>query len=130
MVAGAGGEISGELKLTDALHNYSAVAVQGPRVKEFINAVVPGASVSARRVNTVTELKKNEIGGFSFEHGGVLVSRTGYTGEDGFEIVGGDEALENLGKNSHCRHAVWHQAVRPRRARHAPHGGLLSAIRS
>ena len=87
---------SGELKLTDASHNYSAVAVQGPRVKEFINAVVPGASVSARRVNTVTDLKKNEIGGFPFENGGVLVSRTGYTGEDGFEIVGGDEAIQRI----------------------------------
>ena len=86
-------EFSDELKLTDASHNYSAVAVQGPRVKEFINAVVPGASMSARRVNAVTELKKNEVGGFPFEHGGVLVSRTGYTGEDGFEIVGGDEAI-------------------------------------
>jgi len=73
-------EFSGELKLTDASHNYSAVAVQGPRVKEFINAVVPGASLSARRVNAVTDLKKNEIGGFPFEHGCVLVSRTGYTG--------------------------------------------------
>ncbi len=49
----------GELKLTDASHNYSAVAVQGPRVKEFINAVIPGASVSAKRVNAVTDLKKN-----------------------------------------------------------------------
>ena len=28
-----------ELRLTDASHNYAAVAVQGPRVKEFINAV-------------------------------------------------------------------------------------------
>ena len=88
-------EFSDELKLTDASHNYSAVAVQGPRVKEFINAVVPGASVSARRVNAVTDLKKNEIGGFQFEHGGILVSRTGYTGEDGFEIVGGDEAIQH-----------------------------------
>ena len=86
-------EFTGELKLTDASHNYSAVAVQGPRVKDFINAVVPGASVSARRVNAVTDLKKNEIGGFHFEHGNLLVSRTGYTGEDGFEIMGGDEAI-------------------------------------
>ena len=89
-------EFSGELKLTDASHNYSAVAVQGPRVKEFINAVVPGASLSARRVNAVTDLKKNEIGGFPFEHGCVLVSRTGYTGEDGFEIVGSDEAIRHI----------------------------------
>jgi aminomethyltransferase len=86
---------SGDLKLTDASHNYSALAVQGPRVKDFINAVVPGPSLSAKRVNSVTNLKKNEIGGFSFEHGGILVSRTGYTGEDGFEIVGGDEAIQH-----------------------------------
>ena len=86
-------KFSGELNLTDASHNYSAVAVQGPRVKDFINTVVSGASTSARRVNAVTELKKNEVGGFPFEHGGVLVSRTGYTGEDGFEILGGDEEI-------------------------------------
>jgi len=92
-------EFSGELKLTDASHNYSAMAVQGPRVKDFINTVVSGASVSARRVNAVTDLKKNEIGGFHFEHGGVLVSRTGYTGEDGFEIVGGDEAIQRVWDN-------------------------------
>jgi aminomethyltransferase len=87
---------SGELQLTDASHNYAAVAVQGPRVKEFINAVVPGASVSAMRVNAVTDLKKNQIGGFHFENHSVLVSRTGYTGEDGYEIVGSDEALQRL----------------------------------
>jgi aminomethyltransferase len=82
-----------ELILTDASHNYAAVAVQGPRVKEFINEVISGASISAMRVARVTDLKKNEIGGFKFENQSVLVSRTGYTGEDGFEIVGSDEAI-------------------------------------
>jgi aminomethyltransferase len=85
-----------ELQLTDASHNYAAVAVQGPRVKEFIGTVIPGASVSAMRVNVVTGLKKNQIGEFPFEKGGVLVSRTGYTGEDGFEIVGSDEAIRHV----------------------------------
>jgi aminomethyltransferase len=89
-------KFSGELKLTDASHQYAAVAVQGPRVKEFIEACIPGASVSAMRVNTVIGLKKNQIGGFHFEKGGVLVSRTGYTGEDGFEIVGSDEAIRHV----------------------------------
>jgi aminomethyltransferase len=84
-----------DLQLTDASHNYAAVAVQGPRVKEFIDVSIPGPSVSARRVNTVTGLKKNQIGGFRFEHHSVLVSRTGYTGEDGFEIVGSDEAIQH-----------------------------------
>jgi aminomethyltransferase len=85
-----------DLQLTDASHNYSAVAVQGPRVKEFINACIPAASSSAMRVNAVTDLKKNQIGGFQFENHSVLVSRTGYTGEDGFEIVGSDEAIRHL----------------------------------
>src|SRR5262245_53697467 len=42
-------EFSGrdELRLTDASHNYSAVAVQGPRVKEFIDACIPGSSHAA-----------------------------------------------------------------------------------
>jgi aminomethyltransferase len=89
-------KFSGELKLTDASHNYAAIAVQGPRVKEFISAVIPGASSSAMRVNTVTDLKKNQIAGFKFETHSVLVSRTGYTGEDGFEIVGSDESIQHL----------------------------------
>ena len=89
-------KFSGELKLTDASHNYAAIAVQGPRVKEFISAVIPGASSSAMRVNAVTDLKKNQIGGFKFDNHSVLVSRTGYTGEDGFEIVGSDESIQHL----------------------------------
>jgi glycine cleavage system T protein (aminomethyltransferase) len=88
-------KFSGELTLTDASHQYAAVAAQGPRVKEFINDCIPGASISGRRVNAATNLKKNEIGGFHFEHGGVLVSRTGYTGEDGFEMIGPDEAIQH-----------------------------------
>ena len=85
-----------ELILTDASHNYSAVAVQGPRVKEFIDEIISGASISAMRVARVTDLKKNEIGGFKFENQSVLVSRTGYTGEDGFEIIGSDESILHL----------------------------------
>jgi aminomethyltransferase len=86
----------GELKLTDASHQYDAVAVQGPRVQEFINTVIPGASISAMRVNAVTDLKKNQIGGFKFGNQSVLVSRTGYTGEDGFEIVSSEATISGL----------------------------------
>ncbi|HEY1663526.1 MAG TPA: glycine cleavage system aminomethyltransferase GcvT [Verrucomicrobiae bacterium] len=85
-----------ELVLTDASHNYSAVAVQGPRVKEFIGECIPGASVAAMRVGRVTDLKKNQIGQFRFGREGVLVSRTGYTGEDGFEIVGEEESIRQV----------------------------------
>src|SRR5207249_7052639 len=37
-----------------------------------------------------------EVGGFKIGGGGVLVSRTGYTGEDGFEIVGEDGLIQQV----------------------------------
>jgi len=85
-----------EVNLTDASHNYSAVAIQGPRVKDFINDCIPSESCAAMRVGRVTDLKKNQIGEFHFECGGILVSRTGYTGEDGFEVVGGNNAIPHF----------------------------------
>ena len=86
----------GEVNLTDASHHYAAIAVQGPRVKEFIAAVIPGASASVFSVKAVTDLKKNQIAGFHFDTSNILVSRTGYTGEDGFEILGPDSVVQHL----------------------------------
>jgi aminomethyltransferase len=85
-----------ELRMTDASRNYAAVAVQGPKVKEFIDQCISSDSNCARRVHRVTELKKNQIGGFPFQGADVFVSRTGYTGEDGFEIVGRDESIQHI----------------------------------
>jgi aminomethyltransferase len=84
------------VRMTDASHNYAAVAVQGPRVREFIDAAIMGNSNCAQRVDRVTDLKKNQIGGFPFRGANVFVSRTGYTGEDGFEIVGRDESIQQV----------------------------------
>src|SRR5450432_3651601 len=56
-----------ELTLTDASHNYAAVAVQGQRVKDLLNDVISKPSISAIRVARVTDLQKNQIGGFKFE---------------------------------------------------------------
>ena len=86
----------GDVSFTDASHSYSAVAVQGPRVKDFIDDCFSGESCAAMRVNRPTDLKKNQIGEFHFENGGVFVSRTGYTGEDGFEIVGEDKIVQRV----------------------------------
>jgi aminomethyltransferase len=82
-----------EVQMNDASHNYAAVAVQGPRVKEFMDTCIPGPSISGTRVARATDLQKNQVGGFRFEDSSVVVSRTGYTGEDGFEVVGGDAAI-------------------------------------
>ncbi|MGN6553099.1 MAG: aminomethyltransferase family protein, partial [Verrucomicrobiota bacterium] len=67
-----------------------------PRVKEFINDCFVGGSNCAMRVARVTDLKKNQIGGFPFNGGNLLVSRTGYTGEDGFEIIGSDQSIQQM----------------------------------
>jgi aminomethyltransferase len=72
------------------------VAVQGPRVKEFIGQCIAGESNCAMRADRVTNLKKNEIGGYPFRGGDILVSRTGYTGEDGFEIIGRDDSIRQI----------------------------------
>jgi len=85
-----------EVNMIDASHNYAAIAVQGPRVKEFIGDVIPSSSNCALRVARVTDLKKNQIGGFPFNGADVLISRTGYTGEDGFEIIGRDESIRQV----------------------------------
>ena len=90
-----------DMFMNDASHNYAAVAIQGPRVKDFIDDCIPSISNCAMRVHRVTDLKKNQIGGFLFHSHDVLVSRTGYTGEDGFEIIG----------NDNCIGEVWDKAL-------------------
>ena len=84
------------LQVANASHRYAAVALQGPRVSEFIGQVITGGSNCALRADRVTDLKKNEIGGFPFRGADILVSRTGYTGEDGFEIVGRDDSIRRI----------------------------------
>ena len=73
-----------EVVLNDQSEQWSAVALQGPKAGEMIDACVDWEAGGGRRPS---ELKKNQIlqicgAGFT-----AYVSRTGYTGEDGFEIV-------------------------------------------
>ena len=86
----------GAVNLTDASHHYAAIAVQGPKVRSFINACIPGVSDAITSVAAVSELKKNQLAGFHFENNNVLVACTGYTGEDGFEILGPEAAARHL----------------------------------
>jgi aminomethyltransferase len=72
---------------------FGAVAIQGPRVAEFIDQIFSVAGTTAKKVS---ELKKNEIAELWFGGGGVLVSRTGYTGEDGFEVVASAEIITEV----------------------------------
>lgn len=88
----------GDVVLGNVSANMGAVAVQGPRVADFINQCCPANLVGGTIVQHCGELKKNEIARCHFEEKDVWVSRTGYTGEDGFEIVAPAEAIETIWK--------------------------------
>jgi aminomethyltransferase len=64
-----------------------ALAIQGPRVAEFIDSCFTGPAKAGTRVSNVSALQKNQIAQFGFEGKDVWIGRTGYTGEDGFEVV-------------------------------------------
>ena len=86
----------GDFELSNQSDALSAVAVQGPRVIDFIATCIPGASVGGTTVENVTQLEKNAIGQFSFEETTVWVSRTGYTGEDGFEVIAANDDIASV----------------------------------
>ena len=70
----------GQVNLTDASHHYAAMAVQGPKVRSFIDQCIPGPSDAVASVASVSGLKKNDLAGFSFGKCNLLVACTGYTG--------------------------------------------------
>lgn len=78
---------SKEVELTNLSLEQSALALQGPASPEIIKKVF-GEGPS--------NLKKNQISGYSFQEDQIQISRTGYTGEDGFEIMGPHQAILNI----------------------------------
>jgi aminomethyltransferase len=89
-----------DVHLDDASDRTGAVAIQGPRVVEFIDQVFPGASTAGTPVHRVTDLRKNELGAWMFGGEQVWVARTGYSGEDGFEVVAPGSIMPSLW--THC----------------------------
>src|SRR5258708_29724315 len=70
--------------LQDLSEQYAAVALQGPKTASFIDDCFPGRGESGRKPS---ELKKNEVDRHDFRGSRIFVARTGYTGEDGFEVI-------------------------------------------
>ncbi len=96
------------VELEDVAGFLSAVAVQGPRVAGFIDGCFPDRATGGTVVGKLTDLKKNQIAGFRWNGTLVWVGRTGYTGEDGFEIIAPNAIIA----------AVWDQVLRAGQ----PHG--------
>jgi aminomethyltransferase len=63
---------------------------------EFINRCFPGPFTGGTTVTLATELKKNQIAKTWCEGEAIWISRTGYTGEDGFEIVSPASIIEAI----------------------------------
>lgn len=85
-----------QTKLVNVSDAMSAVAVQGPRVAEFMDAALSGVAIGGTLVSTAKDLAKNQIAEFEFGEETICISRTGYTGEDGFEIVAPNELIEAI----------------------------------
>ena len=86
----------GEIQFKNLSDEMAAVALQGPRAVEFIDRCFPGASLGGTQAPKPSDLAKNQLGVFRFDHGEVYVARTGYSGEDGFEIVSRAADIEAL----------------------------------
>jgi aminomethyltransferase len=85
----------------NASDRFGAVALQGPRAVEFIDACFPGASVGGTQTARAGDLTKNQLGIFNFDGNKIFVARTGYTGEDGFEAIAPAPIIE----------AVWNRML-------------------
>jgi len=78
-----------DVKLENVSDAMGAIAVQGPRAVEFIDGCFGGPTKPSA-------LKKNQIATLTFDGKTVHVARTGYTGEDGFEVVAPAEIIEKV----------------------------------
>jgi aminomethyltransferase len=79
-----------KVKLEEKSASYGAVAVQGPNVAQFIDAAFPAGP------EPLSKLVKNEIRMVSFRGELIHAARTGYSGEDGFEIVAPASLIEKV----------------------------------
>ena len=81
-----------DAEVTDSLDDYAMLAVQGPRARDIVAGLVDG-ELPARMRTAMLPLRPRTPGGEAEDvagvvlAGGVLVCGTGYTGEDGVEIL-------------------------------------------
>lgn len=67
----------GEVEILDSSDHYALLALQGPNAPQVLQSVTPADLVSVKRYWFI----QGEVVGVP-----ALISRTGYTGEDGFEL--------------------------------------------
>lgn len=75
-----------DVEVENASNNYSLIALQGPNSKKVIE----------KTLNFEVCLKPFTFYYFNFNNEDILISATGYTGEDGYEIYGSHKAIVAL----------------------------------
>ncbi len=75
-----------ECSLSNASDRYSLLALQGPRSFEILRPLIA----------ELPDIEYYSVFESSFSGEPVIVARTGYTGEDGFEIFGGHDSIKRL----------------------------------
>lgn len=84
------------VNLVNASEQRGALAVQGPRVASFIDRCFSSPALAGTPADRPTALKKNELAAFPLGGSSVWVARTGYTGEDGFELIAPAELITSV----------------------------------
>jgi len=85
-----------KVQLKNMSEAMGALALQGPNVRGFVDSVFPGPFTGGARVEKASELKKNEIAVTGWNGRTIYLGCTGYTGEDGFEIIAPAEVIEEI----------------------------------
>ncbi|MCX7871851.1 MAG: glycine cleavage system aminomethyltransferase GcvT [Verrucomicrobiae bacterium] len=76
----------------------SAIAIQGPHSQTIMDSIVKDAIISGKKATKPSELLKNQLIVLKNADGKseYIISRTGYTGEDGFEVFGPSNIVVNI----------------------------------
>ncbi|MBI4664715.1 MAG: glycine cleavage system aminomethyltransferase GcvT [Verrucomicrobia bacterium] len=80
-------------ELLDISDQIGAVAVQGPKVAQFIDQCFPASTAGGADAWKPSDLAKNQICAVDWNEHRLWISRTGYTGEDGFEILADAQSI-------------------------------------
>jgi aminomethyltransferase len=78
-----------DVLIQNVSEDYQEIAVQGPKAQEKILEVLN---------IDLSDLEFFHFKNYEYNHHYLLISRTGYTGEDGFEIYASDEAIVEIWK--------------------------------
>ena len=87
-----------DVEVDDASDRTSLLAVQGPAAEQILVDLLASedSGIAGITAEDLTSMKYYRVAEGTYRGGELLVARTGYTGEDGFELYVGDEVSVEL----------------------------------